>query len=176
MRVLLDQGFPAPPGFSPTSLDATVEYVPLVTFAPELAKVSTPDWMVILAAARGGFDALAVDDQELKENELCLIALTYTSVSLIAWTRGIDAVTGWAQLVAYAPKIAKRVVEAGPNIFLLPTVKLAKGSNYFKAEAQARQKAKAAGQSYPEMRAAAVKEMKEELRSRKRMELATPLP
>ena len=108
MRVLLDQGFPNPPGFKPAALDATVEYIPLVQFAPELAKVSTPDWMVILAAARGGFDALAVDDQELKDNELCLIALCYAPISLIAWTRGIDAVTGWAQLVAYAPKIAKR--------------------------------------------------------------------
>src|SRR6266571_7728699 len=166
MRVLLDQGFPNPPGFKPAALDATVEYIPLVQFAPELAKVSTPDWMVILAAARGGFDALAVDDQELKDNELCLIALCYAPISLIAWTRGIDAVTGWAQLVAYAPKIAKRMAEAGPNIFLLPTVSLAKNNNYFKAEAQARKKAKAAGQTFPEMRAAAVRAMKAELAAR----------
>jgi hypothetical protein len=175
MRVLLDQGFPDPPGFQPTDIDATVEYVPLIRFAPELAKESTPDWMVILAAADRGFDALAVDDQELKENELCLVALSYVSVSLIAWTRGIDAITGWAQLVAYAPKIARRVAEAGPNIFLLPTVQLAKGTNYFKAVARARQKAKELGQSYPQMRRAAVSEMRSELQTRRRMDLAAQL-
>jgi hypothetical protein len=176
MRVLLDQGFPAPPGFKPTDLDATVEYIPLVRHAPELAKVSTPDWMVILAAAKGGFDALAVDDQELKENELCLVALSYTAVSLIAWTQGIDAVTGWAQLVAYAPKIAQRIAELGPNIFLLPTVRIARGTNYYQAATEVRRKAKGAGQSYPEMRREAVKTMKAELKSRRRLDLGAPLP
>ena len=176
MRVLLDQGFPSPPGFKPADLDATIEYVPLIKFAPELSKVSTPDWMVILAAEKGGFDALAVDDQELKDNELCLVALSFTAVSLVAWTQGIDAVTGWAQLVAYMPKVAQRIGEVGPRIFLLPTVRIARGTGYINATDEVRRKAKEAGQSYPELRRAAAKVMRAELTTRKRTDLGGPLP
>jgi hypothetical protein len=176
MRVLLDQGFPSPPGFRPSDLDATIEYVSLVKFAPELSRVSTPDWMVILAAAKGGFDALAVDDQELRDNENCLVALSCTKVSLIAWTSGIDPVTGWAQLVAYMPKIRQKMNELGPSIFLLPSVRIVRESNVLTATNEVRKRAKSVGKSYPELRRAASGAMRTELAARKRLDLAGPLP
>lgn len=43
MRLLLDEGFPSPPGFRPETVDATVEVVALRHFAPALTGASTPD-------------------------------------------------------------------------------------------------------------------------------------
>ncbi len=141
--MLLDQGFPSPPGFKPADLDRTIEYVPLVKFAPELSKVSTPDWMVILAASKGGFDAFVVDDQELRDNDDCLVALAYTKVSLVTWSRGIDdPVTAWAQLVAYMPKIRQGISEIGPSIFVLPAVRLTRESHILKPAEEVRKRAK----------------------------------
>jgi hypothetical protein len=175
--MLLDQGFPAPPGFKPADLDRNIEYVPLVKFAPELSKVSTPDWMVILAASKGGFDAFVVDDQELRDNDDCLVALAYTKVSLVTWSRGIDdPVTAWAQLVAYMPKIRQGISEIGPSIFVLPAVRLTRESHILKPAAEVRKRAKLSGTTYAEFRNAAVRNMREELNHRKRMDLAGPLP
>jgi len=46
LRLLLDQGFPKPPGFNLAFVDRTVEAVHLSDFAPELSINSTPDWMI----------------------------------------------------------------------------------------------------------------------------------
>lgn len=51
MRILLDEGYPSPPGFRPESIDATVEVVSLRSFDRQLTGSQTPDRYLYL---RGG--------------------------------------------------------------------------------------------------------------------------
>jgi hypothetical protein len=175
-RVLLDQGFPVPPGFEPTDLDRKVEYTSLFEYDRRLAKVSTPDWMVILAAAHGGFNAFVANDRNLRSEVLNLVALACTELSLVTWAVGIeDQVTAWAQLVVYMPKIHQRVIDEGPRIFLLPNVRLTRGDHIQSAVDEAHRQARGAGRSYREVRTEALDEMRIELGRRKRADLAALL-
>jgi hypothetical protein len=172
-RVLLDQGFPVPPGFDPTDLDRMIEYTALYDFDRRLAQISTPDWMVILAAAKGGFNAFVVDDQNIRSEVLDLVALSSTELSLVTWSVGIDdQVTAWAQLLAYMPKIHEKVLELGPSIFILPAARLTRGDHIVKASEVAAKQASKAGTSYAAVRSEAKKRMTAELKRRKRPDLA----
>lgn len=172
MRILLDQGFPVPPGFNPTDLDAAMDYQSLNTFDPRLSKHSTPDWMVILSAALGNFDAFVVDDQNLRDDDDSLIALALTDLSLITWTVGVDdAVTAWSQLVAYMPKIREKLSEVGPSIFVLPAIRLTKGDHVLKASDLVHKRAAQSGTTYREVRHRSTAMMREELRNRGRRDL-----
>lgn len=127
-RVLLDQGFPAPPGFDPRHFDDTVEHVRLFDFDRKLSEESTPDWKIVLLASQAGFDALVSDDAAMLEEDITLTALCLTDLSLVTWEGGMsDPVTRWAQLLAYTPEI-RRHLRAGrpPAIFHLPSVRLRK--------------------------------------------------
>jgi hypothetical protein len=42
--LLLDEGFPSPPGFEPAMVDASVEVVALRDFDRSLTGARTPDW------------------------------------------------------------------------------------------------------------------------------------
>ena len=42
MRLLLDEGFPSPPGFRPEMVDASVQVISLREFDPRLTGASTP--------------------------------------------------------------------------------------------------------------------------------------
>lgn len=125
MRLLLDEGFPSPPGFRPASVDATVDVVSLREFDRSLTGSSTPDWYLYLRANEAGFDALVTRDwhQSVQVEELW--ALSRTALSVVTWRRPIeDPVREWGQLLAYLPEIRRMVAENGPSIVFLPSPRL----------------------------------------------------
>lgn len=125
MRLLLDEGFPSPPGFRPATIDATVEVVALREFDASLAGSSTPDWYLYLRAQESGFDALVTRDWHQSEQIEELWALSRTDLSVVTWRRPIeDPVREWGQLLAYLPEIRRMIVENGPSIVFLPSPRL----------------------------------------------------
>lgn len=62
MKLLLDEGFPNPPGFDLATVDGSVEVIPLAVFDPNLIGVRTPDWYLYLRAHEARFDALVTRD------------------------------------------------------------------------------------------------------------------
>ncbi len=128
-RFLLDQGFPRDP-IRTERLDRHVEYVHLHAFAPELSDVSTPDWMLYIAAAVGGFDGLVTGDKSQLQQDDELIALTLTNVTLVTWRDGDeDPVTRWAQLLAYMPQILRRMEPRKGIVVSIPNPRLGAGTN-----------------------------------------------
>lgn len=125
MRLLLDEGFPSPPGFRPESVDATVEVVALRQFDANLAGSSTPDWYLYLRAQEAGFDALVTRDWHQSEQIEELWALSRTDLSIVTWKRPIeDPVREWGQLLAYLPEVRRMITENGPSMAFLPSPRL----------------------------------------------------
>jgi hypothetical protein len=125
MRLLLDEGFPSPPGFRPETVDATVEVVALRAFDPTLTGSRTPDWYLYLRADEAGFDALVTRDWHQSEQIEELWALSRTDLSVVTWRRPIqDPVREWGQLLAYLPEIRRMISENGPSIVFLPSPRL----------------------------------------------------
>jgi hypothetical protein len=125
MRLLLDEGFPSPPGFRPETVDATVEVVALRSFDPTLTGSRTPDWYLYLRADEAGFDALVTRDWHQSEQIEGLWALSRTDLSVVTWRRPIqDPVREWGQLLAYLPEIRRMISENGPSIVFLPSPRL----------------------------------------------------
>ena len=125
MRLLLDEGFPSPPGFRPESVDATVEVVALREFDPTLTGASTPDWYLYLRAHEAQFDVLVTRDWHQSEQPEELWALTRTTLSVVTWRRSIeDPIREWGQLLAYLPEIRRMIDTHGPSIVFLPSPRL----------------------------------------------------
>lgn len=125
MRLLLDEGFPSPPGFRPESVDATVEVVALRQFDASLTGSQTPDWYLYLRAQEAGFDALVTRDWHQSEQVEELWALCRTDLSVVTWKRPIeDPVREWGQLLAYLPEVRRMITENGPSIVFLPSPRL----------------------------------------------------
>jgi len=125
MRLLLDEGFPSPPGFSPESVDATIEVLTLRQFDPKLSGASTPDWYLYLRANEAGFDVLVTRDWHQAEQPEELWALTRTALSVVTWRRSTeDPIVEWGQLLAYLPEIRRTVESHGPSIVFLPAPRL----------------------------------------------------
>ena len=123
IRLLLDQGFPKPPGFNLDELDKTVEATHLSDFAPTLAENSTPDWAIYCFAAEAGFDAIVARDRKQIEQIVEMWVLTrLRGFSLITWRKGTDdPVREWGQLLAYLPEIKKTLMQRKPKVILLPS-------------------------------------------------------
>jgi hypothetical protein len=125
VRLLLDEGFPSPPGFRPEMVDATVQVQSLREFDSSLTGASTPDWYLYLRADEDGFDALVTRDwhQSVQPEELW--TLTKTTLSVVTWRRPIeDPVCEWGQLLAYLPEVKRMIAEHGPSIVFLPSPRL----------------------------------------------------
>lgn len=128
-RFLLDQNFPADP-VGAHRLDKRVEYVPLRVHAPEMAEETTPDWMLYIAAAAGGFEGLVTGDKAQLKQDTELIALTLTKVTLVTWKDGDDdPVTRWGQLIAYMPQILKRMEPGKGIVVSIPNPRLGSRSD-----------------------------------------------
>lgn len=169
-RFLLDQGFPKPV-VEVHELDESVAYEHLSDFAPELSKVSTPDWLIYLAAAAGGFDGVVTRDQSQIEQREELVVLDRSNLSVVTWRKGLDdPVTEWGLLVAYMPLILKYIDREGPAIFLLPKPNL-DPRNVLKRRQAAYELARSLDVSFPEMRSAALALMRDELHRRNKPEL-----
>ena len=131
-RLLLDQGFPKPPGFDAEAVDKMIEVVHLSDWAPDLSEASTPDWVVYCEAAMGGMDAVVTRDfSQTGLAEEMVILSTLTRLHLVTFRHGIDdPISEWGQLLAYLPKI--RAVMATPGsrrVILLPKPTLQAGNN-----------------------------------------------
>jgi hypothetical protein len=165
-RFLLDQNFPDPPGFDPQQMDHRVSYTHLRVHAAELARVSTPDWMIYLAAAAGGFDGLVTQDLSQLELDTEMIALTISKISVITWQKGgDDPVALWGQLMAYMPQVVRRLDRSDPRVVTLPTARLG-SANLHKPGDIARSRKRRDAKSFPERRAEALALMRREVKAR----------
>jgi hypothetical protein len=175
MRLLLDEGFPSPPGFRPESIDATVEVVSLRQFDAALTGSQTPDWYLYLRAQRAGFDALVTRDWHQSEQIEELWALSRTDLCVITWRRPIeDPIREWGQLLAYLPEIRRMITESGPSIVFLPSPRLDR-KNLEKATGMLGQMAKDLGISTRQIHDQARSIIEEELASRGDVELLASL-
>lgn len=135
MRLLLDEGFPTPPGFRPEMVDASVEAVSLRAFDATLTGSKTPDWYLYLRADEAGFDALITRDWHQSEQPEELWALTKTALSIVTWKRPVeDPVCEWGQLLAYLPAVRRVLDRDGPSIVFLPSPRLNRPSLKASAE------------------------------------------
>jgi hypothetical protein len=170
VRLLLDEGFPSPPGFRPESVDATVEVVALRQFDGSLVGSSTPDWYIYLRAQEAGFDALVTRDWHQSEQIEELWALSRTELSVVTWRRPIeDSVREWGQLLAYLPEVRRMITENGPSIVFLPSPRLDR-KNLEKASGMLGQLAADLGVSTRQIRDQARRSIEEELESRSELE------
>ena len=127
MRLLLDEGFPSPPGFDVSVVDQSVEVRALRDFDDGLTGARTPDWYLYLRAAQAGFDALVTHDRDQLTQAEELWVISKTKLSLITWRKPIpDPLREWGQLLAYLPEIRRLIKQHGPSLVLLPTPRLSK--------------------------------------------------
>lgn len=166
MRLLLDEGFPSPPGFDAAMIDASVEVTTLLAFDHGLVGVQTPDWYLYLRAHEAGFDALVTRDWHQSEQPEELWALTRTSLSIVTWRRSIeDPVREWGQLFAYMPELRRMLAEHGPSVVFLPSPRL-DTSSIRKASAELGKLASDLGISNNEIRHQARLTIRDELEDR----------
>jgi hypothetical protein len=133
LRLLLDQGFPKPPGFTVRSIDETVDVQHLSDFRPDLAKVQTPDFIVYLVAAEAGFEALVTRDaSQVKQLAEMWVLSRLPGLTIVTWRAPIeDPIREWGQLLAYLPEIKKKLVlDERPDAIFLPAPRLSADSLY----------------------------------------------
>ena len=127
MRLLLDEGFPSPPGFDIRAVDNSVEVVALRDFDRGLIGKGTPDWYLYLRAEQGGFDALVTQDSDQLKQAEELWAIATTRLTLITWRKpDADPIRQWGQLLAYLPEVRRLIKQHGPSLVLLPAPRLNK--------------------------------------------------
>ena len=121
-RLLLDQGFPKPPGFAVRAVDQTVDVIHLHDFAPTLSATSTPDWMLYCVAAEAGFHALVARDRSQLDQVVEMYVLSrLQAFTVITWRKAIeDPVREWGQLLAYLPEVKKHLGVGPSRVLLLP--------------------------------------------------------
>jgi hypothetical protein len=121
-RLLLDQGYPKPPGFAVPSVDKTVAVQHLSDFDPALAQNSTPDWMLYCVAKERGFDGVVTRDRsQLDQAEEMFVLSRLEAFAVITWRKPIeDPIREWGQLLAYLPEIKKRLGGGAAKAVLLP--------------------------------------------------------
>lgn len=172
LKALLDQGFPKPKFFDPVQLDRRVEYIHLSDFDRSLSETSTPDWMVNLVAEQAGFDIVVTADRHQLDQELEVVAIACTRLSLVTWRHRIDdPVVQWGMLVAYMPEIIKRIESGGPSIITLPRPNISHAKNVEKTSGIAQRYAVQTGSTASELRASVLPDMLDELKERNRDDL-----
>ncbi len=176
MRLLLDEGFPSPPGFDIHDVDDSVEVVALRQFDSSLTGTRTPDWYLYLRAEQAGFDALVTHDSDQLTQAEELWVISSTKLSLITWRKPIsDPIREWGQLLAYLPEIRRLIEQHGPSLVLLPTPRLSPNKNLGKASENLGILAKEQSVSFQQMRTAARQAVIEELNQRGETELLSLL-
>lgn len=163
MRLLLDEGFPSPPGFDASMVDGSVDVVALRNFDRSLVGARTPDWYLYLRADEADFDALVTRDWHQSEQPDELWTLTRTTLSIITWKRPIeDPIREWGQLLSYLPEITRMIGQHGPSLLFLPSPRLGK-TNLGKASAALGELAAELGISNLELREQARRGVMDEL-------------
>ncbi len=130
LRLLLDQGFPKPPGFNLALVDRTVEAVHLSDFDRDLSTNSTPDWMIYWRAAQARFHALVARDRAQLDQTLEMYVLSrLPGFAVITWRKHVeDPIREWGQLLAYLPEIKRVISQRGAKAILLPAPTLQPGN------------------------------------------------
>lgn len=168
LRFLLDQGFPKPPeGLHVELLDKSARYVHVSDELSALTRISTPDWILYLAARRAGFDAFVSRDLSQFDQREEMLALFLTGLTLVTWAQPIeDPVAEWGQLLAYGPQIerAMRRAEYRPSVFQLPAPRLGSVRQSLTRQ-RVQTMAAEARMALPEYRDGALRGMREYLRS-----------
>lgn len=131
-RLLLDQGFPKPPGFTVHAVDRTVDVVHLHDFDATLSANSTPDWMIYCIAAAAGFDAVVARDRAQLDQLVEMFVLSrLPMLAVITWRKAIeDPIREWGQLLAYLPEVKKYLRRGRRDAILLPAPTLS-SHNFF---------------------------------------------
>jgi hypothetical protein len=169
-RFLLDQNLPNAP-FDAHALDRTVTYEHFSHHAPEYASVSTPDWMVYLIAAGGGFAGVVTSDKSQLGQDTELLALIDSGVNLVTWDgRQLDPVTLWGQLIAYMPQVLKVLEPDHPSVITLPNPRLQRRSGVESPGEIARARKARDRVSFSERRSRALAIMRSELEAQGRAE------
>lgn len=131
IRLLLDQGFPKPPGFEPSDVDRNLVWSHLWDWKRELSERPTPDWVLYCEAAFDGFHAIVTRDFTQAEQAEEMVALSHLSdFHVISWRQRMeDPISEWGQLLAYLPAIRRYVREHDSRVILLPVPTLANDRN-----------------------------------------------
>lgn len=163
LRLLLDQAFPKPPGFTVRSIDETVEVQHLGDFRPDLAKAQTPDFIVYLVAAEAGFDAIVTRDaSQVKQLAEMWVLSRLSRLTVVTWRAPIeDPIREWGQLLAYLPEIKKRLAfEERPDAIFLPAPRLG-AENLYDADETVGIEARRLGVSHAQARIMALGEVRD---------------
>ncbi|GEM_PF-1125295 len=130
-RLLLDRGFPKPPGFGVEEVDRSIEVVHFGDSSRDLARARTPDWLIYAHATRDGFDALVTRDKAQVDQVVEMWVLSrLVGFSVVTWRRRIDdSLQEWGQLLAYLPEVKKRLAQrpearGAGGVILLPAPSL----------------------------------------------------
>jgi hypothetical protein len=152
--LLLDQGFPKPPGFDPSSVDRNLEWKHLYDWRPDLSEQSTPDWALYCEAAFAGFHALVTRDFTQAEQAEEMVALSRLSdFHVIAWRQRMDdPISEWGQLLAFLPAIRRYLSEHDSRVILLPVPTLANDRNVHRPQTYIASIARSRGHSVNQTR------------------------
>lgn len=163
IRLLLDQGFPKPPGFEPSSVDRNLEWRHLYDWKRELSEQSTPDWVLYCEAAFGGFNALVTRDFTQSEQAEEMVALSHLhDFHVIAWRQRMDdPISEWGQLLAYLPAIRRHLGEPDCRVIRLPVPTLASDRNVHRPREFIAHIAQTRGQSVRQIRRDAFDSMRD---------------
>lgn len=175
-RFLLDQGFPKPPaGFE--QLDASVEYVHFSDAAPDLARTSTPDWMVYLFAEAQHFDGLVTGDISQVTQDTELVALAHTRLCVVTWrgAHNVSPVTKWGQILAYTPQVLRQLGQARDGVVVTLPSPVLPTTNVSRAVNLARARSGTDATSWNERRDENLRLMRAELDRRRRVDLGAIL-
>lgn len=126
LRVLLDQGFPNPPGFDVANVDKNLRVEHLSRWRPDLSRRSTPDWVLYCEASMAGFHALVTRDfsqAEQGEEMVCLSRLR--DFHVVSWKERMDdPIVEWGQLLAYLPEVRRFLTQGVGRVIFLPKPRL----------------------------------------------------
>lgn len=162
IRLLLDQGFPKPPGFEPSDVDRNLVWSHLWDWRRDLSETSTPDWVLYCEAAFSGFNAIVTRDFTQAEQAEEMVALSHLrDFHVISWRQRMeDPVSEWGQLLAYLPAIRRHIGEHQSRVIFLPVPTLASDRNVEQPKAFIARIAKSRGQSVGQLRADAFDSMR----------------
>lgn len=174
-RWLLDQNFPKPVFEDIAELDRSTRFEHFSDIAPDLAAVSTPDFMVYLVGEAQGFTGVVTRDLSQLEDDDSLVTLAHLTLSVVTWKRGVDdALVLWGQLLAYMPQVRRLLGQSGPGIVVLPAPRLGP-QHLFKASSIGRGRQAVDKVSWPERQQRSLDAIRTELHDRGRDDLTNLL-
>lgn len=147
-------------------MDNNVRYEHLADWRPDLVRVSTPDWLIHLAAHQDHFDGVVTSDYHQLGLDEEAVALDRTRLTVITWTKGIDnAIVLWGSLLSYMPQIRQAIERRGPVIVRLPVPHL-RPEHVEVTPGISQRHARTQKITAPQLRSAVIPDMVEELRAR----------